>query len=276
VLIGLRNGKTMSKTRRLFWSFIVAVLTLSAVCYGSLWAYDEYEAYRAKSMLAELSLVKIGDPEASILAVTTRYGGFKWIPEPLSPRENWIDKEEYAYEVTRQSDYKYELGLSPFGTTVAHSARLARALRSAKEVIPERLRPLLGLRDWGITAEFSIRGGRVYAVSAMTLFEGRCEWLGHKWELASDMPRFGMPAREYAIGAAHLTMWPNGGEMITNFYTSRASDEEVATAQSFNPKCLTSVRGCDGFCDAAPRPLAYLRQHADAVWNIIPPRCNEQ
>jgi len=266
----------MSRTRRLFWSFVAGVLTLSAICCGSLWAYAEYEVNRAKSMIAELSLVKIGDTEASILAVTTRYGGIKWIPDPLSARENWVDKEEYDYEVTRQSDYKYELGLSPFGTTVAHSVRLARALRSAREVIPERLRPLLGMRDWGVTAELSIRGGRVYAVSAMTLFEGRCEWLGHKWELAGDMPRFDMPAREYAIGAAHLTMWPNGGEMITNFYTPHASEVEVGTAQSFNSKCLTSVRGCDGLCDAAPRPLAYLRQHADAVWNIIPPRCHEQ
>ena len=115
----------------------------------------------------------------------------------------------------------------------------------------------------------------MYAVSAMTLFEGHCEWLGHKWELAKDMPRLGMPARAYAIGAAHLTIAPGGGEMITNFYTPRASDEEAATAHAFNSKCLTSVRGCDGLCEAAPRPLAYLRQRPDAVWNIIPPQCKE-
>lgn len=264
----------MSRTRHLFWTLIVGVLTLGAVSYGALWVYAECEVYRAKTMLAELSRVRVGDTEASILGLTTRYGGFKWTPEPLSAREQWVDKEEYDYQATRQSDYKYELGLSPFGTTVAHSARLAHALRAGREVIPERLRPLLGLRDWGITAELSIRGGRVYAVSAMTLFEGRCEWIGYKWELADGMPRFDMPAREYAIGAAHLTMAPSGGEIITNFYTPRASDEEVFTAHTFNSKCLTSVRGCDGLCDAAPRPLAYLRQHPDAVWNIVPPQCN--
>ena len=51
----------------------------------------------------------------------------------------------------------------------------------------------------------------------MTLFEGRSDWLGHKWEFAAEMPRYGMPARAYAIGAAHLTMSDGGGEMITNF-----------------------------------------------------------
>lgn len=265
----------MSRKHRLFWTSIGGVIILGAVSYGSLWAYAEYEAHRAISMLTELALVKIGDTEASILPLTTRYGGIKWTPEPLSPKKDWIDKEEYDYEVTRQSDYKYELGVSPFGITVARSSRLAEALRAAREIIPGRVQPLLGLRDWGITAELSIRGGHVYAVSAMTLFEGHCEWLGHKWELAKDMPRFGMPARAYAIGAAHLTIAPSGGEMITNFFTPRASDEEAATAHAFNSKCLTSVRGCDGLCEAAPRPLAYLRQRPDAVWNIIPPQCKE-
>jgi len=61
-------------------------------------------------MLAELSRVQVGDIEASVLALTGRYGGFKWTPEPLPPREQWIDKEEYDYEVTRQTDYKYEQG----------------------------------------------------------------------------------------------------------------------------------------------------------------------
>lgn len=264
----------MSRTRRLFLRLIVAVLALGAVCYGSLWAYVEYEAHRAESMLAELSRVQIGDTEGSVLALTGRYGGFKWTPEPLSPREQWIDKEEYDYEVKRQSDSKYELGISPFGTTVARVGRLALALGDAREFVPRRMRPLLGLRDWGIVAELSIRKGRVQSVSAMTLFKGRSEWLGHKWELAEEMPRYGMPARAYAIGAAHLTMAEGGGEMITNFFTPRASDKEVDAAHKFNSRCLTSVQGCHGLCDAAPSPLAYLKEHPDAAWNIIPPQCN--
>ncbi len=266
--------KLMSRTRHLFFRLIVAVLALGAISYGALWAYVEYEAHRAESMLAELSRVQIGDTEGSILALTGRYGGFKWTPQPLSPREQWVDKQEYDYEVTRQCDYKYELGVSPFGTTVGRVGRLAQSLRAVREVISTRLQPLLGLRDWGIVGELSIRSGRVQSISAMTLFEGRSEWLGHEWKLAEGMPRYGMPARAYAIGAAHLTMANSGGEMITNFLTPRASDEEVDAAHKFNSKCLTSIEGCHGLCDATPRPLAYLKQHPDAVWNIIPPQCN--
>lgn len=264
----------MSRTRHLFLRLIGAVLALGAVSYGSLWAYVEYQAHRAESMITDLSRVQVGDTEASVLALTERYGGFKWTPEPMSPREQWIDKEEYDYEVKRECDYRYEVGVSPFGTTVARVGRLAQALRDARQVVPAHLRPWLGLRDWGITAELSIRGGRVQSVSAMTLFEGRSEWLGHEWQLAEGMPRYGMPARPYAIGAANLSMAPSGGEMISNFFTPRASDEEVDIAHKFNAACLTSFNGCNGLCDAAPRPLAYLKQHPDAAWNIIPPRCD--
>ncbi len=264
------------KLRRVALRIVVAALALVIVLCGATRVYVEYEAHRAVTMLAELSRIHIGDTEASVLQLASRYGGFKWTPEPLSPREQWIDKQEYDYQVTRQSDYMYELGVSPCGTAVARVGR-CHALRAAIEVIPKRLQPFLGLRDWGIVAELSIRSGRVRSVSAMTIFEGRSQWLGHKWELADSMPRYRMPARAYAIGAAHLTMWNGrtfGGEMITNFFTPRASNEEIETAHTFNSKCLTSLQGCDGLCEVAPRPLAFLRQHPDADWNIIPPRCN--
>jgi hypothetical protein len=264
----------MSRTSRLFLRLTVAALALGAICYGSIWGYVKYEAHRAASMLSEISSVQIGDTEESVLALTGRYGGWKWTPEPLSPREQWIDKEEYDYEAGRQCDYRYELGVSPFGTTVGRVGRVAQALRAAREIVPARLRPLLGLRDWGVVAELSIRNGRVESVSAMTLFEGLSEWLGHEWALADGMPRFGMPARAYAIGAAHLTMANGGGEMISNFITPRASREEIDAAHRFDSRCLTSVEGCHGLCDAAPRPLAYLKQHPEAAWNIIPPQCN--
>lgn len=264
----------MSRTRHPFLRVIVAMLAFGAICYGLLWACAEYEVHRASSMVAELSRVRIGDTEASVLALTSRYGGFKWTPDPLPPREQWVDKEEYDYEVTRQSEYKYALGVGPLPSFGNSGGRLAKTLWTAREVIPEHLRPFLGLRDWSVESELSIRNGRVYVVSMRTLFEGRSEWLGHEWEVADAMPRYGMPARSYAVGAAYLTIPPGGGEAITNFYTSRASDEEVEAAHNFNSKCLTSVQGCRGLCDAAPRPLAYLKQHPDAAWNIIPPQCN--
>jgi hypothetical protein len=203
-----------------------------------------------------------------------RYGGLKWTPEPLSPREQWIDKDEYDYEIKSVADYKYELAIGPLGTLVARVSRWTQALRAARKVVPEHLRELLRLRDWGTTVELWIRGGRVQSVSAMTLVEGRSEWLGHSWELAKRMPRYGMPLRAYAIGSVHLTMADRGGEMIQNFLTPKASEEEVEAARKFNAGCLTSLRGCDGLCDLAPRALEYLNHHPDAVWNIIPPECH--
>jgi hypothetical protein len=225
-------------------------------------------------MVAELSRLRIGDTEGSVLALADRWNGFKWTPDQLSPRAQWIDKAEYDYQVNRQCDYKYEIGVSPFGTTIGGVGRLGQALQAAREVVPAYLRPLLGLRDWGIVADVSIRRGSVQSVSAMTIFEGRSEWLGHKWQLSEGMPRYDMPNRPYVIGAAHLTMADGGGEMIENIFTPRASQEEVEAAHQFNSACLTSLGGCDGLCDAAPRPLAYLKRHPDAVWNIIPPPCH--
>jgi hypothetical protein len=260
----------MARTRHLFLRLTVALLALGTISYGALWAYVEYEAHRAKSLLAELSRVQIDDSETSVLALTGRFGGgFKWTPEPLSPRQQWVDKEEYDYEVARQCDYKYEVGVSPFGTF----ARPVQTLRAVREVIPTRVQPLLGLRDWGVIAELSIRNGRVQSVSAMTIFEGHSGWLGHKWELAEGMPRYGMPERAYAIGAAHLTIPNGGGVMIENYLTPRASGEEVEAAHTFNTECLTSTRGCDGLCELAPRALEYLKESPDRAWNIIPPKC---
>lgn len=264
----------MSNFCRLDSRLPVAVLAILLLGYGSLWAYVEYAAHRAKSMLAELDRLKIGDTESSVVALTRSYGGIKWTPAPLPPKEDWVDKEEYSYEVTRQSDYEYELWASPIWSTVARVGRLGPASRSAREVIPERLRPLLGLRDWGVVAELSIRSGRLRSVSVMALFEGHSGWLGHKWYLADSMPRYDMPVRAYAIGASHLTMANGGGEMIVNFYTPQASGVEVNAAREFNFKCLAGAFGCHNFCDAAPLPIQYLAQHPDASWNIIPPQCN--
>jgi hypothetical protein len=130
-LRGLGFG-TMPRRRHLWLRLIIAVLILAAAVYGSLWARVEYEAYRAKSMLAEASRVQVGDAEASVLPFVRRYGGYKWTPEQLPPREQWIDKDEYDYQTNRLSDYKYELGISLFGTTALTVGRLARAMRGSK------------------------------------------------------------------------------------------------------------------------------------------------
>jgi hypothetical protein len=265
---------SMSRRLHLPLRLIVTLLVLAAAGYGSMRAYVEYEAYRAKSMLAEASRVQVGDSESSVLPLVKRYGGFKWAARQLSPIEDWIDKDEYDYQKNRLSDYEYELGISSFGNVALAASRLTRTMRAVREGIPVRFRSVLGLRDWGTVVELSIRNNRVQSVSAMTLFQGRSGWLGHKWEVSEGMPRHDMRQQTFAVGAAFLTMGDGGGMMIENFFTPKASDEEIEAARKFNAGCLTSVRGCNGLCDVAPRALEYLEQKPDAAWNITPTKCH--
>lgn len=263
----------MSRGSALRLRFVIVSLLAVVAAWSSTWAYAGYEDHRARLMLAEVSRVHVGDAEASVLPLVQRYGGSKWTPEPLSPREDWLDKDEYDYQKSRASDYKYELGLSPFGTTNRQTSRLTEAMRAIRDAIPKRLRPVLGMRYWSTGAELSIRGGRVQSVEGVSFFAARSGWLGHKWELAEGMPHFGMPPRAYAIGVAHLTMDEGGGTMIENFFTPEASEDEVRVARQFNTACLTSIKGCDGLCDVASVALEHLEKHPDAAWNIIPPKC---
>lgn len=111
----------MSRGRAIALRFIAVALLVVVACWASLWAFTEYKVHRAKSLLAEASRIQIGDSESSVLALVGRYGGFKWTPEPLKPREQWIDKDEFDYQTLQQSDYTYALGISPCGAAVASS-----------------------------------------------------------------------------------------------------------------------------------------------------------
>jgi hypothetical protein len=255
---------------------VVSLLSVSAA-YGLLRVHTEYEAHRAISLLAEASRIHIGDNETSELSLLQRYGGYRWPSEALSPRENWIDKDEYDYQQSRLSDYKYEMAISPFGITAPQKvSRVDRAIRTVVGVIHPRLRAVLGMRDWETVVDLSIRNSRVHSVSAMTLLEGRSQWFGYKWELAEGMPHHDMGPADYSIGAANLTMGISlgVGDMIENYITPKASKVETETARQFNRACLTNLRGCDGLCDLAPLPLKYLERKPDAAWNIIPPKCH--
>jgi hypothetical protein len=264
----------MSRGSSLGLRIVILALLIIVAAWGSMWAYVGYEAHRARLMLAEVSLVRIGDSEASVLPLVRRYGGFQWTPGPLALRDNWIDKYEYDYQQNRVSDYNYALEVSPFGTASLHTIRRsAQAMREVRAAVPARLRPILGMRDWGAEADLAVRCGRVQSVSAMTLAAGRSGWVGHRWKIAEGMPRYEMRQRAYAVGAAVLEMPDGGGMMIENYVTPEASEEEVAAARQFNARCSTSIKGCDGLCDVAPRALKYLEQHPDAAWNIIPPKC---
>lgn len=257
--------------RRVLLRFAIFA-SLLALCFcGLANIYNRYEAHRATALLAEVSHLEIGDSEESALPVVTRYEGFKWTPEPLPPKEQWIEPQEYEYQKGLESDYKYEIAVSPF-ETMSRPTRKLQTFHNLLDSIPPSLRPILGLRDWGTTVELSIRQGKLRSVSAMTLVEGCCGWLGHEWELTDLMPHRDMPHRAYLIGAANLTI-RRGGTAITNFFTPAASHEEEGIARSFNTACLTSFRGCNGLCEIAPRALEYLKQNRDADWGIIPPKC---
>ena len=101
----------------------------------------------------------------------------------------------------------------------------------------------------------------------------RTRWLGHEWNLTNAMPERRIKAKAFVVDSGALEMANNGGALIQNIFTPRASDEEVQVSRKFNAACLTSLRGCDGFCDFVPRILEYLNRHPDAAGNIIPPKC---
>lgn len=268
----------MPRRHRLGLRLVIAALVLAAALYGSMRAYVEYEAHRATSLLAETSRVQIGDAEASVLQLVRQYGGYKWTPPALDPKENWIDKDEYEYQRNLQSDYAYILKTTPFGfLTVAdgltgRETQIDDALHVVRTSVPAHLRAILGMRNWAALAEFSIRSGRVQRVSANVLVEGPT-WIGQEWELAPGMPRHDMQPRTYAIGSAILEMENGGGTAIENYLTPRASPEELQAARSFNAACLTSIAGCNGLCDFAPRTVEYLKHHPDRADNIVPPQC---
>lgn len=254
---------------------VVIVLTTTVVLLLCLRAYVAYEVHCAKSMLAEVSRVQVGDAEAAVLPLITRYSGFKWPPDSVGSRENWIDKDEYDYEKGLASDYKYDFEVSPFGLIPSDPRwgqhPIIQAIRTIVDKTPAQLRAVLGMRDWGLEAGLAIRDSRVQSVSAMVLVEGRSRWLGHEWKLANAMPERRLSGKVFVVESAALTM-ANGGALIQNTFTPRASDEEVQVSRKFNAACLTSLRACDGFCDFAPDILEYLKQHPDAAGNIIPPK----
>ena len=236
-------------------------------------AYTHYEVHRATTLLSEVSRLQVGDREESVLAIVNEYGGIKWTPDPLPPKEQWVEPEEYEYQKQLVSDYNYEITVTPFETM----SRLPPKLQSLYDLlysIPPNRRAVFGLRDWSTTVVLSIRERQLRRVSAMTRVEGRCTWLGHKWELTDLMPHADMPHRPYLIGTAHMTILPNGGNAITNFFTPAASQEEKEIARSFNSACLTRWSGCNGLCEIAPRAVEYLKKNPEATWNIIPPKCH--
>jgi len=257
----------------------VGVFAIAIVFVLSLRAYDEYEVHHATGMLAEASRVQVGDPEATVLPLVSRYGGFKRMPDPLGRKEDWIDKDEYQYQKNLVIAYGYASLISPYGLfsrdTGSGESRVAVAVRAVMNKTPVQLRSVFGMRDWGVEVDMAIRSGRVQSVSGMVVVEGRSRWLGHEWEFATAMPRHELQARDFVVNSAMLDMATNNGDTTENYFTPRASDEEMQLSRKFNTACLTSLRGCDGLCAFVPRTLAYLKRHPESAGNIIQLKCPE-
>ncbi|MGE5112138.1 MAG: hypothetical protein ACM3JB_14845 [Acidobacteriaceae bacterium] len=271
-----------ARVRRVALKVALALAALLLLFILLVHAYVDYEAHRAKEMLAEAARVRIGDSEASVSQFVKKYDGLKWVPETkerLGPRENWLDKEEYKLRLRSLSDFAYSLEANPWGfpnlarAMEGKERRTDKILRAVMANIPSRLRQYLLMRDWVVGVELSFKDSQVSRVSMTALVEGHDQWLGHQWVLATEMPHLDMPPRTYVIGAAFLSMADGVGNSVENFLTPAALSEQTEAAHGFNTACLTSIRGCSGSCESSLRTIQYLEKHPEAAYNIATPNC---
>jgi len=263
---------------------IIAVVIVATALCAMAWNYTAYKASRAKSLLAEAARVRIGDSEASVLALVQQYGGFKWEPTgstrtTMSPRENWVDKSEYEHALRTYPDYAYSIQVNPWGfPTIASESdsrrRLKAAFWSAMDVVPASIRASFGLRKWESEVDISVRDGRVSKVLGMVLVEGRSRWLNHEWSLVSEMPREPMQSRAYMTEPVDILMMTDRSRGVGNTLTPQASEQETEAAHVWNTACLTSLRSCTDRCELSPAAFRYMTNHPDVSRAIWEPTCD--
>jgi len=261
--------KIWPRTRRVTIAMAIVATALCAI----VWTYTAFEARRAKSLLAEASRVRIGDSEASVLALVQRYGGVKWEPigstrTTLGPREDWLDKSEYERALRTYSDYAYSIEVNPWGfPTLAPESdsrrRLDAVLWPALDVVPASIRAPFGLRKWVSDVDIEIRDGRVSKVVGEILVEGRSRWLNHEWSLVGEMPREPMQSRGYLTEPVNIAMSAGRSRGLGNTITPQASEQENEAAHFWNTACLTSLQGCTDRCELSPTAFQYMTNHPD-------------
>jgi len=257
----------------------ILALVLAIATWGSLWIYVYCEAHRAMSMIADAARVQVGDSEASIRPLVKRYGGFLRTAEPLPPREEAQDKREYDYRKNLWCERQYALQVSPFGLLTLDSdtgrpRRITWAMWDAVRAVSVRWRAPIAMRVWGADIDVAIRGGRVQWISAMVLVEGRTEWIGHISTFTRAMPRRVLQGLPFVSSSGSLSMGNGGGTVIETSFTQEASAEQIRVARAFSAGCLTSIRGCDGFCDLVPCAIEYLKRHSEVPPGIDLPVCH--
>ena len=162
-----------------FGSRLGLVVLASVFLLGvSLRAYVHYEVHRATALQAEACRVQIGDAEPTVFPLIDRYSGFKWTPDSLGPRENWIDKEEYDYQKSLESDYRYYLAVSPYKLLAndvrSGQSRADRTVRAVMNNTSVQLRSVLGMRDWN-ASKVGLDGWATYGSWRMPCPTANCK-----------------------------------------------------------------------------------------------------
>jgi hypothetical protein len=267
----------------------ICMLGLPLFVIGLSWSYAEYEAQRAKRLLAEAGRIRIGDNEVSIQPVLRQFGDGKCVPsETLEqrPKENWIDEAAYEHWLRNRPDCTYFVAVDPWVSPLSPESRRfaeSKAYLRAKQAmwaIPGRVRSLVGMREWNTALSISIRGGHVTAVRAGVYVESRDHWLGHHWELLEEMPYdpYGRPSVEYEADGTFLSFGfgsdsGSGETAIINHMTAKADEDEVQAARSLDMSCLTHISACKGMCDLSHLTIEYLKRHPDASRGYAVPKC---
>jgi hypothetical protein len=268
---------------------MIGVVAVPLMLIGLLWSYAEYQAQRAKRLLADAGRIRIGDSEVSIQPVLRQFSGGKCVPSDTPeqhPKENWVDELEYEHWLRTRPDCTYFVDVDPWASPLSpESRRFAESksylhAKSAMWAIPGRVRSLLGMREWNTALSISVTGGYVTAVYAGVYVESRDHWLGHHWELQEEMPYdpYRRSSVNYAVDGAFLTFGFGsdsgpGETAIQNHLTAEANKDQVQAAQSLNLNCLTRVFACKGMCDLSHPTIEYLNRHPDASRGYIVPQC---
>lgn len=257
----------MKKTllRRIIWLF-ATLGVMVIVCYGAAFAYLVYESRRANSLLEDLSGVKLGDNEASVVQLTQKYGANRYVPPPGSRL------------VFAGSDLGFDFlcgfGLDPLciNRNNPHWTRFDSLIYMATTRITPSLRRAMGLRRWMVGGQIGFKQGRVMGVNYRVLVEGTHEWLEGTWYLVPtipahdiehfvSIPQVDWPQKNrYLIGEHRLFHgYEAPGTGLETWITPSATPDEKRSARQFMLQCLTSRSGCQTVCDLVPAGVEYAR-----------------
>ena len=255
--------------KNLLRRIILLTATLAAIvviCYGAALAYLAYESRRASSLLQDLSSVKLGDNEASVVPLTQKYGRYPYVP-PSVPREVFHGSE-------LGFDFLYGFGFDPLcmNRNNSHWTRFDSLIYMASTRIAPSLRRAMGLRRWIVGGQIGFKQGRVMGVNYIVLVEGTHEWLQGNWFLvptipAGDIDHYVWDAQvdwpqknRYLIGEHFLLHgYEARGTGLETWITPSATPDEKRSARQFMLQCLTSLSGCQSVCDLVPAGVGYAK-----------------